>query len=469
MPRVSRNARVKGMITRVQILCFLSGETQPYSRIVGNGAFMHFYGTKLKRGGLISPFTSVLTGKVRCCRFLSTLVCAMFLQLAPGLKAQSVYSFNAVGFINIQLSPGFNLLSCQLFQNSYSVEGTIGNLMPHGTMVIVVGDSGRFEVNRYSTGTGWSDPGMLIPLGRGFFVYNPTPTQQVLTLVGSIFSAGFSSSIPAGTSLCSSMLPIAGLLQSDLGFPIAFGDVVRLHNKGTGNYSTYFYGPSGWQPSEPLLGVAESFWVTKAASVDWVRHFSLQSMFEISQDGFHLTNPAVFGGAAAVAYPLQLATNAQTSVNTLGSGASLALTSGLAPALPTTYQWARNGLALNNGTQVRGADSATLQIAPVTPAFLGSYSVIASNSAAYGSHIVSNVRFQQSATTAATLLVTSDFSAGHSIFVEGERDRDYRLQVSTNLLGWTDLHRFVQEDEFYLFVDTITPRNQNRFYRVASP
>lgn len=81
--------------------------------------------------------------------------------------------------------------------------------------------------------------------------------------------------IPAGYSLKSSIIPQAGLLQTQLGYPTGLGDGAFLWN-GVG-YDSFSYDPDlgAWTPNEPTIAVAQGFWLfNNGAAKNWVRNFT---------------------------------------------------------------------------------------------------------------------------------------------------------------------------------------------------
>jgi hypothetical protein len=74
-----------------------------------------------------------------------------------------------------------------------------------------------------------------------------------------------------------SMVPQAGLLQTDLGFtPAATGDTIFKYNNTTGQYDQAYYDPDfqSWD-AEPTIGVGEAFWSYRSAVGDWTRTFNV--------------------------------------------------------------------------------------------------------------------------------------------------------------------------------------------------
>ena len=83
----------------------------------------------------------------------------------------------------------------------------------------------------------------------------------------------FSTPIPAGFSIRSSIIPQAGSIDTDLGFPINNGDVIHLFDRDQQKYAQYAYEQGGWISGVPVVGLGESFWVGKKKAENWVRKY----------------------------------------------------------------------------------------------------------------------------------------------------------------------------------------------------
>jgi hypothetical protein len=83
--------------------------------------------------------------------------------------------------------------------------------------------------------------------------------------------------ITSATNYLSSILPLAGRLSTDLGFPASHGDQVRFWTNGTNLASfTYTNNCAGtnwtWCPTEPVLGFGQGFILTTANTNNvWVQ------------------------------------------------------------------------------------------------------------------------------------------------------------------------------------------------------
>jgi hypothetical protein len=190
-------------------------------------------------------------------------------------QSTPVYSVNAVGYVNVSLNPGFNMLANPLNSGDNSLS-TILPSAPDGTVVYKFDPGTGFEnANTFFAGVGWLPDNTLSP-GEGAFVYNPTSDAVTVTFVGEVPQGDLKNPVPAGFSIKSSQVPQEATL-TDLGFPAGDGDTVYQFDSATQAYKdavTYFAGV-GWLPSEPSPKVGEAFWVLKGTAADWNRTFSV--------------------------------------------------------------------------------------------------------------------------------------------------------------------------------------------------
>lgn len=209
---------------------------------------------------------------------LSALACAVG---ASAASAQ-VYSVNAVGYVNVDVPPGFSMIANQLDSDDVSIESLFPDV-PLNTRIFKWSGT-EFEFYDYvDIGLGspiWSPDGQatLAP-GEGAFIFNPGAEAFTVTFVGEVSqNADSNISIPAGFSIVSSAVPQSGALESGLAFPVVEND--RVFKWAGGQYEFYDFVDIGlgepiWSPSEPEVAVGEAFFVSKSAATDWVRNFSV--------------------------------------------------------------------------------------------------------------------------------------------------------------------------------------------------
>lgn len=192
---------------------------------------------------------------------------------AVSLHAQ-VYDVNVVGYIQLQVPPGFSMIANQLPSGG----NTVGEVLTTGAvdgMTLYKYDSTmqNFSVNVFLGGA-WSNPTESFAPGEGAFLFNPPGSMGTLTLVGSIAEGIHTNSIPAGLSIRSSILPKSGQLSKDLNFPAAEGDIIYRFDNASGTYKVYTYDFGAWT-APPSVNTGESFFVWKTVAADWTQVFTV--------------------------------------------------------------------------------------------------------------------------------------------------------------------------------------------------
>jgi hypothetical protein len=189
--------------------------------------------------------------------------------------AQTVYSVNAVGYVNVTLVPGYNLIANPLVAETNTV-AVLFDAAPNGTVVYKFNATTAAYVSTTKnkiTGK-WNDTALSLLPGEGAFVKNVATTNVVITFVGEVMQGTLTNSLPVGYSIASSQVPQADTLDN-LSFPKVKGDAVYKFVSGA--YQTFSVNKitGNWSPSVPSAAVAESFFVKKAVASDWTRTFSV--------------------------------------------------------------------------------------------------------------------------------------------------------------------------------------------------
>jgi len=205
------------------------------------------------------------------------------------LMAQStnVYSLNAVGYINVTVQPGFNIVSCPLIA---SPDNTINTLLTNGT-----GQYKKWQFWGYSPATGhyteelgqptsWNAGGnsVLAP-GQAAWLYNPGANPSNITFVGTVPSGSLTNTlISKSFNLVSSILPTSGdLVTNPLTSltAVTSKDQVWMYTPGPGgHYVETVKNPSGWNAGDPVQAiVGGGFWYFNNAATNnnWVESFSV--------------------------------------------------------------------------------------------------------------------------------------------------------------------------------------------------
>jgi hypothetical protein len=191
--------------------------------------------------------------------------------------AQSVFSVNAVGYVNVEIPEGFSMIANPLDTSANTVPELFSNVTANGfTVYKFDSGAGQYIVNSLLFGS-WTDASMTLNPGEGAFVLNPAGAGAVtVTFVGEVRQGDLSHAIPAGFSIQSSEVPQSGQLDTELGFPVDNGTTVYRFNNGSGQYdiSSYLFG--SWN-TPPVPNVGESFFVNAPAAATWSRSFSVNN------------------------------------------------------------------------------------------------------------------------------------------------------------------------------------------------
>lgn len=192
--------------------------------------------------------------------------------------AQTVYSVNAVGFVNVNCPPGFSLIANPLAAATNTVPVLFPSAASGTTIFKFNPATGGFISSAYSSFLGaWSDPNMTLVPGEGFFYKNPGGTTVTNTFVGNVQQGTLVTSLGAGFTLVSSQVPQQGLVSTDLGLPNDAGTTVFTYDNTANAYSSFAYSSflGGWSPTEPTVGVGQGFFVKRSATGSWSRTFSV--------------------------------------------------------------------------------------------------------------------------------------------------------------------------------------------------
>jgi hypothetical protein len=221
----------------------------------------------------------------------------------------NVYSLNAVGYINVTVQPGFNIITCPLIETP---DNTVGTVLNNSTGALT-GSSVYFwfptatppaysEDNARTVGTlkgqttnpdGWSFDGTNVAApGTGFWFDSAASSNITLTFVGTVPTGPITNTLVPGFNLVGSVVPMSGDIVTN---PISaltnytIGDVVYTYNSSnTPVYAEYTSVPANskagghgylgeWTSfGDPVVpNVGQGFWYDASATVNWVEDYSV--------------------------------------------------------------------------------------------------------------------------------------------------------------------------------------------------
>lgn len=214
------------------------------------------------------------------------LTAALGLAGAATSMAQAVYSVNVVGYINLTMKPGFNLVANQLNAAPNNNINTVIPSAPEESQIL------KF-VNGNYTGDiylgGWvnalsGDPSTTtVAPGEGFFFFNPGATDVTSTLVGEVRTGnGLNVTLNPGFTLASSIVPQEISLIAGNGFPEVEEAQYLTFNANTQNYNTALIYLGGWVDSlsgdpvdaKPTVGQGFFYFNPDNTAKTWSRNFN---------------------------------------------------------------------------------------------------------------------------------------------------------------------------------------------------
>lgn len=200
------------------------------------------------------------------------------LGLAVGsASADTVFSSNVVGYVNLDLVPGWNLIANPLDAGVNTLEALIQGV-PDGTVVM------KFQNGAFTTTSDYDElfeewgVNYEINPGEGFFIN--VPEAVTVTFVGEVKAGTHSVAIPAGWSMVGSPTPVAGTLD-EIGFVgpvVEDGDSVMAWNPVAQAYAlsnSYDELFEEWG-FDQTVAVGEAFFVNKANASTWTRTFEIK-------------------------------------------------------------------------------------------------------------------------------------------------------------------------------------------------
>jgi len=226
------------------------------------------------------------------------------------VHAQNVYSLNAVGYINVTLNQGFNIITCPLLCNNTNgvQDNSIGSVLDNSTGTFTgcqvyfysptegyTGDTAKAIGSGHTQTTninGWSGGGVLqaVP-GVGFWFDNETAGPLTATFVGQVPTGPMTNTLGANFNLVGSIVPMSGdiVTNSISAFTnYNIGDAVYTYLPGPGYtefQSVHTHGsPASYMTNwtapnlDPTLTfVGEGFWYDNkvGTTVSWVENYSV--------------------------------------------------------------------------------------------------------------------------------------------------------------------------------------------------
>lgn len=200
------------------------------------------------------------------------------LGLAVGsASADTVFSSNVVGYVNLDLVPGWNMIANPLDAGVNTLDAILQGV-PDGTQVFKFANGAWVAGSTYDELFETWEIDYTINPGEGFFINVPEATT--VTFVGEVKAGSHSVALPAGWSMAASPTPVAGTLD-EIGLvapAVEDGDGVFAWNSAA---QSYFAGNSydelfeTWE-FDQTVAVGEAFLINKSSATTWTRTFEIK-------------------------------------------------------------------------------------------------------------------------------------------------------------------------------------------------
>jgi hypothetical protein len=208
----------------------------------------------------------------------------------------NVYSLNAVGYINVTLLPGYNIITCPLIA---SPDNTIATLLnntngqyqsgPRTVAQVLAFTGGAYsasdEASSGNAPSGWASGGTItLNPGQAVFFFNPSTTNMSATFVGTVPTGPITNALIPGYNLVGSVVPVTGDIVTNSISLFTNGassgrtvDFIDTYAPGVG-YSQDIYSAGAWQSGDPVIANAyEGFFFFNGFSTtnNWVENYSV--------------------------------------------------------------------------------------------------------------------------------------------------------------------------------------------------
>lgn len=199
------------------------------------------------------------------------------------VNAQTVYSVNAVGYVNATIPVGFSIISNPLLAGTNTLSQLIPTA-PDRTALYFWNANNGWDILNYYVPDGWDSDYTFAP-GTGAWINNQSAAPFTITFVGEVpqgtQTSPITNSIPAGFSLRSSIVPQSGALDADLGFTPSDKDTIYLWRSNAWKICNFYADDPnvstsvGSWDNVPDPSVGEGFWIKTSKAKTWSRVFSV--------------------------------------------------------------------------------------------------------------------------------------------------------------------------------------------------
>jgi len=215
-------------------------------------------------------------------RTIKALACAAALAagIATSMAQSNVYSLNVVGYYNVPCPADQLVFIANQLNTTNNTLASLIPAPPPGSQFYKFASGNWAAYTFDDLDLVWlPDGNATLNMGEaGMF---KAAAATTLTFVGEVQQGQLNNPLVGGEQLFarSSIVPQAGLLTTDLGYPGEAGD--QAYKFAAGNWAAFTFDDLDlvWLPSEPTFSVGEGVMLRKAATSTatvWTRNFTVQ-------------------------------------------------------------------------------------------------------------------------------------------------------------------------------------------------
>jgi hypothetical protein len=211
------------------------------------------------------------------------LIAAAALAVGVMTSQAQVYSQNIVGYINVPLQPGYNLVANQLDLDGTGTNNSINTVVGTNTLPnlskVLVWNGSTFVSSTYSAAQSkWSANSQVFTNGMnpgaGFFIQVPGSVATNITLVGNVITGTNTYPIVAGYQVVAPSGPVAGTIDTTNGYKPTRLDQILVWNGST--YVAHTYSGTAWSGGDPSLSVGQSVFLKAVNNTNWTQILNVQ-------------------------------------------------------------------------------------------------------------------------------------------------------------------------------------------------
>lgn len=136
---------------------------------------------------------------------------AIAVSVATCVAQSNVYSLNIVGYVNVDVTPGLNLISNPLKPSNGNNNITNTISLPDAADGAFIykwaGTAWSTDIPSWIAGFGWA-PDLSIPFGDAFFLQMPAGQSAKITFVGEVQTGDIATTFSPGISVVANKVPV---------------------------------------------------------------------------------------------------------------------------------------------------------------------------------------------------------------------------------------------------------------------